>query len=311
MNPPAVDVAAGILTRPDGQVLLGQRPGSKVYAGYWEFPGGKVEPGETTHDALVRELREELGVEVRTAYPWLTQTFTYPHATVRLRFYRVTDWANEPHAKEHQALAWADPARIDLDPMLPANSPILRALTLPDEYAISNVALVGESEFLKRLEARLASGLRLVQLRERQLARQDLIALGLQVVRRAHAAGAAVLVSADESVAVAIGADGVHLTAEQLVQAGSRPGSRLVGASCHNAEELRRAARLGLDFVVLGPVKPTATHPGQPAIGWARFTELAQESGVPVFAIGGLGRADREDALRHGAHGIAMIRGAW
>jgi 8-oxo-dGTP diphosphatase len=310
-SPPAVDVAAGILIRPDGQVLLGQRPGSKVYAGYWEFPGGKVEPGESTRDALVRELEEELGITVRTAYPWLTQTFTYPHATVRLRFYRVTAWDGEARAKEHQALAWADPFRIDLAPMLPANSPILRALTLPDEYAISNVALVGEPAFLRQLDARLAAGLRMIQLRERQLARGDLVPLGLEVVRRAHAHGAMVLVSADEAIAAAIGADGVHLTAEQLLQAGNRPAGRCVGASCHNAEELQRAARLGLDFAVLGAVKPTATHPGQPPIGWDTFERLVQQSGVPVFAIGGLVRADREDAMTHGAHGLAMIRGAW
>lgn len=308
---PSVDVAAGILTRADGQVLLGQRPRSKVYAGYWEFPGGKVEAGETTYDALVRELREELGIEVHGAYPWLTQTFTYPHATVRLRFYRVTGWTGEARAKEHMALAWADPHRIDLAPMLPANSPILRALTLPSEYAISQVAALGEPEFLRRLDEALARGLKLLQLRERQLARSDLVQLGREVVGRAHRAGARVLVSADEAVAATIGADGVHLTAAQLLHAGHRPAGGLAAASCHNANELQRAARLGLDFAVLGAVLPTLSHPGQPAIGWPAFEALVDESSLPVYAIGGLTLADLPAAWSHGAHGVAMIRGAW
>lgn len=307
----AVAVAAGILTRSDGTVLLGQRPASKVYAGYWEFPGGKIEPGESTHEALVRELREELGIEVRTASPWLTQTFTYPHATVRLRFYRVTAWDGEPQAREHQALAWAHPARLSLEPMLPANSPILRALTLPSEYAISDIADLGERAFLRRLEERVAGGLKLLQLRARSLARSDLIVLGREVMRIVRAGGAACLVNADEAVAAAIDADGVHLTAAALMSAGHRPAFRYVGASCHNADELRRAARLGLDFAVLGPVLPTPSHVGQPPIGWERFAALVDDASLPVFAMGGLAPSDLQSALVHGAHGVAMLRNAW
>src|SRR4030065_852553 len=85
-----VEVAAAVLQRPDGSFLLAQRPPDKIWAGYWEFPGGKIEPGETPYHALVRELREELGITVTTAYPWLTRVFTYPPATVRLNFFRVT-----------------------------------------------------------------------------------------------------------------------------------------------------------------------------------------------------------------------------
>ena len=92
-----VEVAAAVLQHPDNSFLLAQRPSDKIWAGYWEFPGGKIEPGETPHHALVRELREELGITVTTAYPWLTRVYTYPHATVRLNFFRVTAWSGELH----------------------------------------------------------------------------------------------------------------------------------------------------------------------------------------------------------------------
>ena len=119
-----VEVAAAVLQRPDGSFLLAQRPPDKIWAGYWEFPGGKIEPGETSHHALVRELREELGITVTTAYPWITRVFTYPHATVRLNFFRVTAWSGELHPHEGQQFAWQHLPDISVAPVLPANAPI-------------------------------------------------------------------------------------------------------------------------------------------------------------------------------------------
>jgi 8-oxo-dGTP diphosphatase len=169
-----VEVAAAVLQKPDGPFLLAQRPAGKAYAGYWEFPGGKIEPGETPHHALVRELREELGITVATAYPWITRVFTYPHATVRLNFFRVTAWSGELHPHEGQQFAWQHLPDISVAPVLPANAPILRALSLPPLYAISNAQELGEAEFLRRLEAALHNGLRLVQLREKNYSREAL-----------------------------------------------------------------------------------------------------------------------------------------
>ena len=150
-----VEVAAAVLQKPDGSFLLAQRPKDKIWAGYWEFPGGKLEPGETPRHALVRELREELGIEVETAYPWITRVFTYPHATVRLSFFRVTQWHGEPHPHEGQEFAWQAPGGAKVAPILPANAPVLRALELPPLYAISNVKELGEEVFIARLGAAL------------------------------------------------------------------------------------------------------------------------------------------------------------
>ena len=317
-----VEVAAAVLQRPDGSFLLAQRPPDKIWAGYWEFPGGKIEPGETPYHALVRELREELGIEVETAYPWITRVFTYPHATVRLNFFRVTKWSGELHPHEGQEFAWQCPLSLALSregergqapvsPILPANAPILRALELPSLYAISNAAELGIEPFLTRLEARLEEGLKLVQLREKNLARDELRELALRVVEMARAHGARVLLNGDVALAQEVGADGVQLTATQLAGLRERPVVDWCAASCHNAEELRRAEMLGCDFALLSPVLPTRSHPGAPHLGWENFAAIAVGSSIPVYALGGLTHDDMQAAWQHGAHGIALLRQAW
>ena len=132
-----------------------------------------------------------------------------------------------------------------------------------------------------------------------------------EIVTRAHAAGAKVLINGDAVLAQCCGADGVHLTSRQILELTSRPDLPLVGASCHSAEELRRAEALGADFAVLGPVLPTPTHPDAPLLGWTGFSAIVADARIPVFALGGLQEVNRTEALAGGAHGLAMIRGAW
>jgi len=306
-----VDVAVAVLIRSDGTVLLARRPEAKVYTGYWEFPGGKIEPGEPVLDALRREIREELGVEIERAYPWITRVFVYPHATVRLHFHRVYAWRGEPRALEHQAIAWQRPDAVELAPLLPANGPVLRGLSLPAEYAITRAGELGEELFFRRLETRLRGGLRLVQVREKNLAREALKKLAQRVLVLARPCGAKVLVNSDLDLAREIGADGVHLTAAQLRGSSARPDVPWCGASCHSGEELHLAERLGVDFTVLGPVHPTPSHPDAVPLGWDRFREIAAGASVPVYALGGVLSRDLEQALSCGAHGLAMVRGAW
>jgi 8-oxo-dGTP diphosphatase len=311
MSAARIEVAAAVILREDGRFLLGQRPAGKVYAGYWEFPGGKVEPGEAPLTALERELREELGITVRAAHPWLTRDYDYAHAAVRLRFFRVREWSGALHGREQQRFSWQLPYAVSVDPLLPANAPILRALRLPPVYGITHAQEMGVAEFMRRLERSLAAGLRLLQVREKGLQGEALRKFAAEVTAVARARGARVLINGDADLARTVGADGVHLTAAQLARATLRPAFDLVGASCHDAAELARACDLGADLAVLGPVAPTPTHPGAPGIGWERLAELVKDSPLPVYALGGLRSADLETAYRHGAHGISMMRGAW
>jgi 8-oxo-dGTP diphosphatase len=301
-----VEVAAAVLQRPDGSFLLARRPQGKVFAGYWEFPGGKVEPGEPPAAALVRELHEELGVDVETAYPWITRMFSYPHATVRLRFYRVLRWKHLPQPRENQALAWQSLDAPMAEPMLPANAPVLASLALPSEYAITDAARYGIPKMLLLLEQRLERGLKMVQVREPHLTEDQRTLFTEQVIELAQRHGCKVLVKASFP-----GAHGLHLTAAQLMQLESKPLNMLVGASCHTRQEVKRAMRLDLDFAVVGPVHRTASHESAAPLGWDQFTTLAKDASLPVYAIGGLGAGDLDRAWAAGAHGIAMITGAW
>lgn len=306
-----VDVAAAVVLRPDGSFLLARRPPGKVYAGYWEFPGGKVEPGEGPAHALSRELHEELGIEVDVAYPWITREYDYPHAAVRLHFFRVLRWHGEPHGRENQALAWERAEAATVEPLLPANAPVLAALRLPPVYALTAAAGLGTEAFLVRLESALQGGLRLIQVREKAMARDELARFAGRVVERARRFGAAVLVNGDAALARECGAQGVHLSASQLMALRERPDLPLCGASCHNPAELARAAALGLDLAVLGPVRETASHPGMPPLGWTAVEDWTRDCPLPVFAIGGMRRQDLETAWSRGLHGLAMLRGAW
>ncbi|MCD6705891.1 MAG: Nudix family hydrolase [Thiobacillus sp.] len=306
-----VEVSAAVLTRPDGRVLLAQRPQGKAYAGYWEFSGGKVEPGESLEAALVRELHEELGIVVTRACRWITRVFEYPHAIVRLNFFRVFDWQGEPHPHEGQVFSWQQPDAVEVAPLLPANFPILKALSLPPLLGITHAESLGVDSFLARLDIALANGLRLIQLRDKTLPEDARLALARETVRRAHRYGARVLVNGDPALAGAAGADGVHLDSTAAARLTARPDYDWIGVSCHDAAELAHAAAIEADFALLSPVLPTLTHPGAVTLGWDTFSALAAASPIPVYGLGGLGRDDVALAQSHGAHGVALLRGAW
>lgn len=308
---PVVEVVAAVILRPDGQFLLTQRPDGKVYSGYWEFPGGKVEQNESLLHALERELWEELGIHVRQAHPWITRVFAYSHATVRLHFFRVMEWEGDLVPREQQGVSWQWPQRVDVSPVLPANGPILQSLLLPPVYAITRASEIGIEAALQQIGQALQSGVRLLQIREKQMVRDVLRPFAENVVALARNYQAKVLINGDVELAREAGADGVHFTSAQLLALPSLPeaGFSLCGASCHNAEELYAAERLEVDFVVLGPVQSTLTHPGIVPLGWRGFAALIRDYPLPVYALGGLNAYDLSAAQEMGAQGIAMMRG--
>jgi len=301
------EVAAAVIERPDGAFLLAQRPVGKPYSGYWEFPGGKIEPHEDPRAALVRELREELGIEVRTATPWLTRVYAYTHATVRLHFYRVSAWEGEPRPLEDQAIRWQRVEAPDVSPMLPANAPVLAALALPAVMVVSNAIELGVDAWIEKLAARAIEEKLLVQIREKDAGVQRLQHVLSRALARAEPVGSRVVVNSDCGSFPQC--SGVHLTARALMLASTRPAGTMVGASCHDERELDQAGRLDLDYAVLGPVKETPSHAAAPPLGWDRFEALARGRPMPIYAIGGLARSDLGEARRRGAHGVAL-RGA-
>ena len=308
-----VAVAAAVIFRDSSrgrEFLLGQRAPGTFYPGYWEFPGGKVEPGEAPVDALKRELDEELGITVTACSPWLTLSHEYEHAFVRLHFFRVEGWQGALQDHVHSALSWQQAEVLTVGPMLPANGPVLKSLRLPGFMAVTHAWQIGHAAQLDAIRRAFTRQRLMLQIRE-PVMDDATQAFAAEAIRLAHAGGSPAVLNGEPALARALGADGVHLKSSQLAALTARPDFEWVGASCHTADELARAARLGLDYAVVGPVLPTATHPDAAGMGWATLTSLVAACGIPVFAIGGLDASHRQAAHACGAHGIAAIRGAW
>jgi len=311
--PVRVHVAAAAIFDDQGRVLISRRPAHVHQGGLWEFPGGKFEPGETAAHALRRELHEELGISVQTARPLIQVVHDYPDKAVWLDVWRVDDFAGKPAGCEGQAIEWVAVGNLGEYPFPAANTPIIKAVCLPDRYLITPEPGLDHSRFLGELERALASGISLVQLRARQLSAADYRALVPAVRHLCQQANARLLLNAEPALAAEVGVDGVHLTSARLMGLSTRPlgAEYLVGASCHTQEEVLHAGALGLDFIVVSPVQQTTSHPGAQLLGFGGLQHLTEQALLPVYALGGMQLSDMDAAFRHGAQGIAAISGLW
>ncbi|MBV4396389.1 Nudix family hydrolase [Advenella alkanexedens] len=317
MSKPHIHVAVGVIIRDNGEILLGQRPKGKPWEDWWEFPGGKIEAGESVHQALCRELKEELDITVEQATPWVNFVHEYPKNIVHLAFWKVTRWQGTPTGLENQQLAWTQPESAEqLGQLLPASLPPLKWLGIPDRYAISAIGSAANAPaWLEKLDSLLDRGIRLFQLREPNWDEgpkaESLKALMLEIHQRCHQKGARLIINSIHPKAWWSLADGVQLRAQDalLLEERPLPEDKLVGVSAHNLADLLYANIIQADFTVLGHVLPTASHPKQPPLGWESFTQLSAEAGLPVFAIGGMNETLLPVAQQNGAHGIAGISG--
>lgn len=309
---PAVHVMAGVITDTRGRILLARRGAGRELAGLWEFPGGKIEPGETAEAALARELAEELGIGVEVGEPLMVVPHRTPSRLLRLDVRRIRAWRGTPRGCEGQGLAWVQPDKLARYDMPAPDLPVVAALLQPDRCLVTPVPDEDDAAWLAGLEASLARGVRRVQFRMPGVGPGRVQRLLGAAVARCRAAGAQLLVNGAPELAQEHGI-GLHLASAALRQCTQRPvpAGQLLSASCHDAAELDHAQALGCDFVHLGPVLPTATHPGHPGIGWRQFEALRAGVALPIYAIGGLTVADIDLARSHGAQGIAAIRGLW
>lgn len=308
-----IHVAAAVIRGADGRILIARRPDDKHQGGLWEFPGGKVEADESVEQALARELDEELGIRPSAARPLLQVRHDYPDKQVLLDVWDVSAFTGEPHGAEGQPLAWVAPDRLGDYQFPAANRPIVAAARLPERYLITPDDL-DPLALLDGLQAALGQGVRLIQLRAPRLSAEQYRALAADALGLC-AGRAQMLLKGPLAWLADFPTAGWHLTARQLSELaqGGRPlaARSWLAASCHSLEELALATQLDVDFVTLSPLRPTLSHPGAPALGWPRATELLQGVNLPVYLLGGLGPADIPQAWQAGAQGVAGIRGLW
>ena len=308
-----VHVAAAVIRGADGKILIARRADTQHQGGLWEFPGGKVEAGESVQAALGRELQEELGITVNTARPLIKVQHDYPDKQVLLDVWEVSSFTGEPHGVEGQPLAWVSPRDLAEYEFPAANQAIVAAARLPDQYLITPDGLETPA-LLRGMQKAIAGGIKLVQLRAPN--GYDPKYRDLAVDATGLCAGKAQLMLKGPLEWLGdFPSAGWHLTAKQLQKLAANgrpfPKARWLAASCHNAQELALAEQMGVDFVTLSPVLPTQTHPDAQPLGWEQAQQLIAGFSKPVFLLGGLGPDDRQQAWKIGAQGVAGIRALW
>ncbi len=327
-SPLAIHVVAGAVLDPDERNVLVARRLHGRFPGLREFPGGKIEPGESRIECLARELAEEVGIRIESARPLIRLRHRDLEREIDLDIWRVESFGGQAWGREGQPIEWLPIESLEPSTFLPANMPVITALQLPSRYLITPEPQGDPRAFLQRLADRLARGFDLVQLRGKGIENeQEMLSLAREAAALCHRAEAKLLVNAAPCLALRSGADGVHLDSRRLTLLGEgaagscaadiealealRRRGALIAASCHDEREIEFLARLRCDFAVLGPVRPTTTHPDAAAMGWKRFAALVHRAGIPIFALGGLEEGDARLAYEYGAQGIAAIRAFW
>lgn len=309
-----LDVVAGILGNDRGEVLIARRPAHKHHGGLWEFPGGKREPGESPHDALVRELHEELGIEVRSSARCCNVREARPDRPLLLRTLRVLAFEGTPSPLEHDELAWCAPQLLATHDLAPADRRIASVLTMPKRLAVTpGPERFNEAEWMKRIDTAIAIGFDRLHLRRGHSTWADHLPLARRIVARVREAGITIAVHDDPDLAHTLSADALHVSGARLPQwpiDQLRAAAPLIGVSTHRDDEPSRINELAPDYLLLGNVRETPSHPGRAGIGWNGFEEYALRCDAPMYAIGGVAPSDHVEAEQHGAIGIASIS-AW
>ncbi|RYY74117.1 MAG: Nudix family hydrolase [Gammaproteobacteria bacterium] len=308
-----VHVAVGVIVDNNGNILIAKRSDQAHQGGLWEFPGGKVENGETVFDALKRELNEELGINILVTEPLIKIRHYYGDKIVLLDVHKVIRYNGEPHGNEGQPVRWVAPALLTNYQFPAANVPIVTAINLPQRLLITG-DFSDEHDLMARLELALKKGIRLVQLRVKES--KTILVLADDVSALCDKYSAKLLLNTSPKIFSRIFPKkniGLHLNSANLVACGVRPVEKdiLLGASCHNQIEIDHAQRIGVDFICLSPVLKTSSHPELAGMSWSKFNNLLENVIVPTYALGGMTEADLPVALEHGAQGIAAISEWW
>ncbi|RDH81319.1 MAG: hypothetical protein DIZ80_14575 [endosymbiont of Galathealinum brachiosum] len=307
-----IHVAVAIIINQKNQVLISLRPAGVHQGGLWEFPGGKLEDGESALDALKREIDEELGISIDKASSFKKITYQYPDKKVLLDIWKVESYSGEPQGAEGQQLKWRLISDLNAKEFPTANREIIQTLKLPERYMITG-SFENTEDFKLKLENSLKSGISLVQLRCKNTSVTEYKHLVKMSTLLCELHGAILLLNTTLDVFLDTNANGLHLSSQMLHSIQQRPIDKesLLSVSCHTEQEIEKAKQLEADIILLSPVRETKSHPGVEGIGWEKFAQISSNVEVPVYALGGMAESDICDAKSSGAQGVAAISSFW
>lgn len=308
-----VQVAVGVIKNPQGEILIAKRPEDKHMGGLWEFPGGKIEPGESTEMALVRELREEVNLSPTRFEKLIRIAHQYPDKHVVLEVLLITEFIGNATGMEGQEIRWVKTEDLKNYTFPDANKPIITALKLPRQFLITG-EFDSFDEFQFRLTRAIDSGITHFQIRAPWLSSSEYMNLCKVVSSSLNNINLELFVNATPDLFAQTPFFNLHLNSENLKKLNARsqlPPHKLLSAACHSMEELLHAEKLGVDFVFYSPVLKTKSHPDRKPKGWQSLTDICQTAKIPVYAMGGMVESDLDQAMECGAQGIAAITSLW
>lgn len=307
-----VEVAIGLLRR-NNTICLSLRQSHQHLADHWEFPGGKIEQGETPQQALTREFNEELGVNTTDWQPLIVVPWRYEKVSVRLHVFQTEQFTGEPQGMEGQQVAWCPIEDLAHKHFPEANKGILQALNLPNIY-MSIGKFESEQACLLQFNQALQQGVKLVQIKSKGLDDAQFIRLGNLLADCATQQGAKLLLNAaPEKLDWVANAAGIQLSSKQAQDYTSRPipESKLLAVSTHTRQQIEHALTIGADMILISPIKFTSAHADITPIGWQGLQALVNEIPVPVYGLGGMQLEDLLEAKSAGAQGIMLSKGVW
>ena len=309
-----VHVAVALIIK-NQQVLISLRPSHVHQGGLWEFPGGKLEKGETAEQALSREIKEELAIDIVSAKPFMSIQHDYIDKSVLLDVLLVDDFTGVPQGAEGQAIKWQAINDLNTDDFPQANRAIVHRLQCSDQYLITG-NFTSLDDFQNKLSSTLHESKKLVQLRckskELTAGYHQLAKLAAKICQQ-YQTTLLLNTSPEEFQCLSEYAQGLHLSSSRLFDFNERPVSmnKILSVSCHSASEVSQAKKLQADIILISPVKETASHPGVKGIGWDSFKKLANGFEGVVYALGGMTKKDIKLAKSCSAQGVAAISEFW
>ncbi|WPE17933.1 Nudix family hydrolase [Candidatus Thioglobus autotrophicus] len=301
-----IKAVVGVLQNSANEILIAKRQAHQFMSGFWELPGGKIEPNESEQQAIIRELKEELGIIVTDLSIHQTMVYQYTDRIVELSIYTINQYQNTPEGIEGQEIVWTNIKDLSQYKLLPTMTAFINSITLPNKYWITPSSNHQSEAWTRKFDEKLKQGISLIQLRGKVDINSNFIA---ELYNKCAQNNVKLLLNIPNKTFNESYCDGWHLTTSEMLKIHNRPcaNDKILGVSTHDLTEALKAQEIGADFVVISPVQATQTHPDTTPIGWGAAGEVVKKLNIPVYFLGGMTINDLNKTLKLGAQGIAGV----